>query len=438
VPVDRITPRDYWTLIRTNRNFRLLWSAQVVSEICDWSYSVAIYSLLLEVTGSAQSIALAIVLQVLPQALIAPAAGVIHDRMSRRQVMIFADLVRAVLALAMLMVARGEMVWALYVLLFLETTMWGLFEPGRSAVLPSITRGRELVVANAIGSSTWSMNLAIGTAVGGLVAAFFGRHVVFVLNSVSFVISALLLRAMRFEETHVASQRFRAADLLNFRPIVEGVRYIRSSKRLFTLLLAKAGIGIMGSHWVILPVYGERLFPVEFGHGFPKASAGMLGMSLLMAARGVGALLGPLIGNAWAGRDEARMRKGILIGFGVAAVGYVALGFAPSLLTASLSIMVAHSGASMVWVYSTTLLQLLAEDRFRGRVFSADFAFLVVAMSLTSTAAGQAIDAGVSVRTVAVLTGCLAVFPVLAWRRAMKMKEWSCGATRTAATDAPQ
>ena len=71
-------------LVRGNRNFRLLWLAQMVSEIGDWLYAVAIYSLMLELTGSAQAVALAVVLQVLPQLLVAPTAGVLNDRLSRR------------------------------------------------------------------------------------------------------------------------------------------------------------------------------------------------------------------------------------------------------------------------------------------------------------------------------------------------------------------
>src|SRR5580765_3125688 len=78
----------YLRLVRRNRNFRRLWLAQIVSELGDWFYTLAIYSLLLQLTGRASSVALALVLQVLPQTLIGPAAGVINDRLSRKHVMI--------------------------------------------------------------------------------------------------------------------------------------------------------------------------------------------------------------------------------------------------------------------------------------------------------------------------------------------------------------
>src|SRR5579864_2180270 len=126
-----VSIRDYPRLIRSNRNFRLLWIAQIVSEVGDWFYSVAVYSLLLDYTGKAQSIALAFVLQVLPQFFVAPTAGVLNDRLRRRRVMIFADWMRAGIVLCMVLVRRPELVWFLYLLLVLETLMWALFEPGR-------------------------------------------------------------------------------------------------------------------------------------------------------------------------------------------------------------------------------------------------------------------------------------------------------------------
>ena len=168
--------RAYIRLLRTNRNFRLLWFAQIISEQGDWLYAVAVYSLLLEYTGSAKYVGLAFVLQVLPQFFVSPAAGVINDRLSRKKVMIFADWSRAAIVLCMVLVRGPHLVWLLYTLLFLETVLWALFEPGRSAVIPNIVGESELMVANTLSSTTWSFNFAMGFAVGGALAAYFGRR----------------------------------------------------------------------------------------------------------------------------------------------------------------------------------------------------------------------------------------------------------------------
>lgn len=296
---------SYVRLVRENRNFRLLWLAQIVSEIGDWLYSIAIYALLLSLTGKAQSVAIAVVLQVLPQVLVSPAAGVLNDRLSRRRVMIFADLVRAVVVLAMLFAVHAEAVWAIYVLLFLETMMWGLFEPGRGAVIPSITQGSQVLVANALSSTTWSFNLAVGASLGGLAATYFGRDVVFLANSVTFLASAMFLMRMRFVESHLRSVAPMSwQDMVDFSPVVEGLRYFRGDRCLLATLLAKCGLGLMGASWVVLPVYGERIFPVR-GVSITAEQSVMLGMSVLVGARGVGALIGPLVSGRIAGFEES-------------------------------------------------------------------------------------------------------------------------------------
>jgi MFS family permease len=417
----------YWRLVRGNRNFRLLWFAQAVSELGDWLYSIAIYSLLLELTGSAQSIAIAVVFQELPQLIAAPAAGVLNDRLSRKRIMIFADLARAVIVLAMLAVRSREWVVLVYVLLLAETVMWAFFEPARSSVIPNITGPEELLVANSVSSTTWSVNLAIGSAVGGVVAVAFGRDTVFLVNALSFVVSARLLRGMRFAEPPLAmAPPMKARGLADFTPVAEGLRYVGGNARLLATLLVKAGLGLASTSWVLIPVLGERHFPVTAA-GLDPRRAGMLGMSLLMGARGIGALVGPLVSGYWARRRDSRLRLGILAGFVANAAGYVVLGVAPSLWLAVAGVILSHAGGSTVWVFSTTLLQSQTDDRFRGRVFSADYASMVVAMSSMTYLAGSLIDHGLGARTVAVLSGLVGLAPALAWGFALRL--WKQPAT---------
>lgn len=418
--MERVSPRAYVRLLRRNRNFRLLWLAQIVSELGDWLYSVAIYSLLLQFTGSARSVAFAFVCQVLPQFFVAPAAGVINDRVSRKRVMITADWARAVIVLCMVLVRGPERIAFLYLLLVLETVFWALFEPGHTAVIPNIATGAEVVAANALSSTTWSFNFAVGAALGGFLATYFGRDTVFVLNALSFVVSALLISRMRFAEPHAEGRTpFRARDLMDFSPIAEGIRYVSRDRRLLATMFVKSGLGFMGANWVILPIFGERVFPI-YRPGFSASQAGTLGMSVLLASRGIGALTGPFLASYWAGQDKQRMRAGILVGFGAAALGYMALGAAPALPLACLAVMLAHGGGSIVWVFSTVLLQLQTEDRFRGRVFSAEFAFGVVTMSLSSSAAGALVDHGRPVTAAATLTGAVVLIPAVAWAWALR------------------
>ncbi len=391
--------------------------AQIVSEIGDWFYTLSIYTLLLQLTGHAGSVALALMLQVLPQTFAGPTAGVVNDRLKRKHVMIAADLIRFIVVMAMLFVRSRSTVWLVYPLLLAETTMAAFFEPARSAVIPNIAAETDVLVANTLSSATWSVNLLIGAAVGGVVAAFFGRDTVFILNALSFLTSAFLIGGMRFNEPHADSAMpLRPRDLVDFSPVLEGIRYIRSHPTLLPAVFAKAGELMVGPSWVIFTVMGAREFAVH-GHGINAAGGAMLGMSILLGGRGLGAMVGPLVAARWAGESDHRLRLGILFGYLTIACGYCVLGASRSVWMAAACAMLAHMGGSTVWVFSTTLLQLHTEDRFRGRVFAADLGLGSLTFAVTAYLAGRFLDVGISARAVATGTGALMLVPaaILAW-----------------------
>jgi predicted MFS family arabinose efflux permease len=191
-------------------------------------------------------------------------------------------------------------------------------------------------------------------------------------------------------------------------------------RRLFATVFVKGGVGLIGANWVILPVLGEKVFPLRIGAIKPQDAA-TLGMSALFVSRGVGALGGAFTAAGFGGSDSARLRWTILSGFLLAGVGYVALGtIAASLTTAALAVMLAHAGGSACWTSSTTLLQQQTEDRFRGRVFSAESAFMTMTLAASSFIAGRLIDSGVALRTVAMGTGLVTLIPAVLWLRASR------------------
>jgi MFS family permease len=409
--------RSYWRLVRGNRNFRHIWLAQIVSEAGDWFYSLAIYTLLLEITGQATSIALALLFQVLPQTLVGPAAGTLNDRLSRKQIMIVTDLSRVAIVLAMLLVKGAREIWLLYLLLTLETIMAAFFEPARNAVIPNIVNADELSAANTLSASTWSFVLAIGATLGGVVAAAFGRDTVFILNGISFLASAWLISSMKFEEPHRdGAQPFHLRELVDFSPTLEGIRFMRRDPCLSASLFIKIGVGILASGWVMFPIFASRVFLLP---GISIARNTMLVTSLLAGARGLGALIGPLCCGNWAGDSQIRMTRLVLIGFAVAGAGYCAFSQAPTLLTACIALLIATSGGAITWVNSTTLLQLNSEDKYRGRVFAADLAIAMFTVAASGFLAGQAIDHGIGVRTVALTAGVLELLLALIWIRAL-------------------
>jgi MFS family permease len=335
IEVSPVSFASYARLLGGNRNFRRLWSAQVVSEIGDWFYTLAIYNLLLQLTGRAGSVALALVLQVLPLTLIGPTAGVVNDRLRRKHVMIAADVGRMFIVLSMLLVRSKEMVWLVYPLLVAETLLVAFFEPARNALIPNIVAPEDVVLANTLSSSTWSVNLMVGATLGGVVAALLGRDAVFLLNALSFLASAALIWGMRFAEPHAEGGRpFQARELVDFSPILAGIRYVRAHLRLRATIFVKAGNLIIGPGWVLFTVMGQNEFAVRW-HGMAPERGAFLGMSLLLGARGLGALLGPLLTAPWAGHWKHRLEVAIFWGYLAAAAGYALLGVSGHLWQAS-------------------------------------------------------------------------------------------------------
>jgi predicted MFS family arabinose efflux permease len=400
----------YFSLLRRNRNFRHLWTAQLVSELGDWFYSLAVYDLLLKTTHSAQAVSWAIIIQLLPWFFMTPIAGFLADRFARRRLMIVADLVQGFVVLGLFFVRGPSDTWLVYVLLGVEMIFAAIFEPARSALLPNLTQPEEVLAANALSSATWSLTMTVGAALGGAVVVLLGRQLAFVVNSTSFFASALLLQRIRCAESHVqeAGRPATGAAGGGVRSLREGWGYLRQNPEVTVLVLAKTALGCAGASFLLLAVFGEQVFGI--------GSRGALTMGLLYAAAGAGAGVGPLIGEHLTRGMQSRMWKSISLGFLVAGGSYLALSHAPSLPLAALAAFCAHAGGSNVWVVSTSLLQLNVADRFRGRVFAVDFGLNVLLASGSNYIVGKGLDAwGFSARQLAAGLAVVLMIPSLLW-----------------------
>ncbi len=399
----------YLRLLRTNRDFRLLYIGQTISQLGDWFNAVAVYALLLDLTGSATAVAMVMIVQYLPAAIVGPIAGVVVDRVDRRRLMIAADVLRGCLILALLLVRRREQVWIVYVVMALVFAAQAFFEPARTATIPNVTSDEELLPANALSSATWSAMLAIGASIGGVVTAVFGRNVAFVINAASFFWSAAFILQTRYDSTPTARPApASVAHWLGVHDIIEGVRYVRQNAHVAALMCVKAGWGLAGGVLLLLTVFGQRVFPIGGG------SAG--GIGVLYGARGVGAGIGPIALRWILGSDAKTLRRTIAPAFFTVGLFYMALAGAPSLTVAALCVLGAHVGGSILWVFSTVLLQMEVPDRFRGRVFSAELAMVTLVTSLSSYATAFALDrVGRSPRLLSFALGAMFGVPGLLW-----------------------
>jgi MFS transporter len=392
-------PTGYIALLRRNKPFRRLWYGQVVSQLGDWFDSIALYALLLRLTGSGQAVGLLLVAQFLPSTIMGLWAGVLIDRLPRRLVMIVSDLGRALLVLLFLLVHDGSQIWIIYVVTVLKVMLSSFFEPARNAIIPSVTTREELVAANAIGGATWSAMLAIGAALGGLVAGTLGTSAAFVIDSASFLLSALVIGSITVYESHL-EQRTQTSGLHELR---EGFAFMFSQRDIALYTMTKALWSLGGGVLLLLALFGRRLFPLGVD--------GALSIGLLYAARGVGAGIGPVLAQRWGGVSQRFLRRAIGPAFFFSAIGYLLFSRAPNIALAAGAVMLAHVGGSVEWVFSTALLQMNVPNRLQGRIFAVDLALLTLASSISNYAIGVAADAGWPPRTLALIVAGVFVLP---------------------------
>src|SRR5688572_12960647 len=248
----------YWRLLRTNRDFRLLYFGTLISLGGDWFLTVALLDLVLQLTGSATLASLMMLCQTLPIFLFTPHAGHVIDRLDRQKLMIAVDLARAVACLLPLLARTPETLPFAFAGVIIISIGSGYFEPASHAALPNLVAQEDLGPANVLMGSTWGTMLAVGAAIGGLVTMQFGRDASFVIDAISFVVSALLLKMIRTPFAETRDAHHVQPPLLE--SIRETIRFASAHPRVLGLLTVKGGYGLGAGVIAILSVFGREVF----------------------------------------------------------------------------------------------------------------------------------------------------------------------------------
>ena len=319
------------------------------------------------------------------------------------------------------------------------------FNPALSAAVPNLVKREQLLTANALTNALWGFMLAAGAMVGGLTIALVGRDLAFVVNSLSFFFSAVMLWSIRkpFAQSHHGANR----SLNPFADFREGLSYAWKRPQVMALLTVKTGGGLAGGVILLLTVFGVKVF-----------NSGAFGIGLLQAARGTGILLGPLIVRAVASSEIGRIQKLIAAGFFVTGIAYALFSFSPALggnlvlwqttstsgsnaqvfnlslalVIALIAVFVAHNGWGSNWTSSSTLLQQLTPDRIRGRIFSMDFGMVTLAIAFSTFLTGAAVER-FDPQTIALALGAVfvlygAVWSIAVWwSQRTRPDEWRVG-----------
>ena len=346
-----LAPRTFRAL--GHRNFRLLWTGQLVSLTGRWMQSVAQGWLVLRLSDSPLALGFVGFCTFAPILLFARVAGVAADRVPRRKALMWTQGAAMLLAFVLAALTWSDVVrvWQVALIAF-GVGIAGAFDiPIRQSLLQDLVGREDLPNAIALNSLAFNGARLIGPAVGGFVLAAWGEASVFLINGLSYLAVLISLVRMRLEP--LPENRRTSSWVLEIR---EGIHWVKgnSKARVFlTLVMVTSVFGL--PYTILLPIFARDILDV-----------GSRGLGFMTGATGLGAMIGALY---LAGRDSTQSRGG-LIASAIGLLGASLIAFSLSRSFAlSLGLLVLI-GAAMIAQLATsnTLLQLLAPAELRGRV----------------------------------------------------------------------
>ncbi|MEJ7815565.1 MAG: MFS transporter [Rubrobacter sp.] len=355
-----------------NARFLRLWIGQGTSFVGDAVSMVALVVLVVQITGSASAVGGALVARLLPT-IASPLAGVLADRVDRRVVLVASDLARAVLVLG-LVFARD--LATIYVLIFFMGFARTVFNPTVRAAFPSVVGGGDLTRANALISGTFSLSETAGPALGGLLVATVGVDAAFVLDAVTYLVSAALLSL-----TPLVRPQSNNEDAGFGEDLKAGFTYLAGARVPLAI--------VAGAFLTVLTI--NITIPAEVFLATETFKVGNAGYGLLVGLWGGGMVLGSALVAVLGGRVS--LIPLYLSSIFVSALALYATGISPTFVFALVALTIAGLANGIDDVTANTILQEQVPDAFLGRVFAVRFLGYGAGEALAFAVGGLVVDA---------------------------------------------
>ena len=363
-------------VLRSNASVRNLFFAQNISVMGDYLTYVALVGLVKDATDSTFLVSLIYAAYVLPSFFFSPIAGPIVDKFDRRNIIVVVSALQAVCGVGFLL-SSADRIWLALLTQIVISSLAVITLPAFGSALPNVTRNdEELRQANALFGSSWGASVFIGSALGGLFAATFGRTATFVADIATFAVCAGLIALIKvpMQERKAHAVREPVRPIADMR---EAFHYAKENNVIFALMASKTtqavGAGAVGQ----LAVLAIDAFNTGDG-----------GSGLLLAARGFGAAIGPFIFMRFARNNMPRLLLLCGIGGVMWSMSYLAASGSPTLWLAVIAIGTAHIGGGAIWTMASYGLQTSTEDHIRGRVLAGDMGFAMLVTGLSSIGTG--------------------------------------------------
>jgi MFS family permease len=386
------------SVLRRNRDFRRLFAAELVMFGGDWFVMVPLLVLLPELTGSGLWGGLVLAADTGIQAALLPFTGTVADRLDRRRIMVTASALAVLAAAALLLVRTPGTAWLAPVAVALLAVAKAFYIPAASAAMPNLVDPADLAAANAVAGSAWGTMAVVAASLGGLLAAKVGPYVCFGITAGCLAAAALLVWSIR-RPTQAFGDVPRTRT---FAAIGEVLRYIGGRPRVASLVTVKSAVGLGNGVLTTFP-----LLAAAYG-------VGAVGTGLLFGARGLGALVGPLILRRVLAHPSWLL-PGIAVSMGTYGLMYLGVSVAPWFWLVVAFVVVAHAAGGGNWSMSSYALQAAVPDVLRGRVFAVDVMTTTLAISLSQIVVGLLVD-HVATRILLACCGAVTLTYAFCWR----------------------
>jgi MFS family permease len=378
-----------------------LFGAELVMFGGDWLVMVPLQGLLIGLTHNGFLGGLALAADTGIQAVLLPFAGVIADRIDRRRIMITSNVAAFVAVLLLLLVRTPSTAWLGPVAVGAVAVAKAFYSPAATAALPNLVEPEDLSAANAIAGSAWGTMAVVGSSLGGLLSAAFSPYTCFLITATLLAVAAVLALGVR--RPMQAPRDASATSAATWHALRESARYIVHRPRVAALVTVKSAVGLGNGILALFVVLATEVFAV-----------GSIGTGLLFAARGAGAVIGPLLLRRLLGHGRLLL-AGLSISMMLYGVSYLGVSITTWFPLVLILVVIAHIAGGGNWTMSNYALQAEVPDVLRGRVFAFDQMITMLAISASLLVVG-ALEGHVPTRVLVACCGAVTLLYGVVWR----------------------
>ena len=346
--------------IKRNKNFMFLWSSHLMSVVTINIINFVLITRIYEKTESTLAISFLWIFYFLPSFFLGPFSGIFADRLDKRKILIFTNILQSLVVLLLLLVK--DEIYPIYPIVFLYSLVDEFYVPAQASCVPGLVKKNDLPLANSLLLLTSQSSLILGVAISGIMIRFFGYNIPILISSLLLMVAGIVVQSLPAVKTQ--SKKWEAS-LSNFwEEIKTGYFFIRETRLIFFPLLLiivfQIFIAVFG---VTAPVFARNLLQIQLQDAGP----------LLVIPLGLGALSGALIMAKNFGKFRKRnlMKYGFIIAFFVMMMLSVVLPFLgryKTLMAIPLMYLLGLAGL-LVYIANQTLVQEKTPENLRGRVF---------------------------------------------------------------------